>query len=324
METTDTGLPPRFSGLVPAGTDGTGHEARHRHPSVSAGSGAETPSILADALPTLARVHGVVRLPAWDLAVECVEEALDSGVAPSLQRLGRPAQLGALPSFIAALEEDEDPAEAAADFARERRASGSLPPRSSRSSSPSAASSNATASSGRARQSTAASWGMSRAPSRVRRPGNGRDALTGLLDRSTVHAQVTVEAARARRYRGSVAFVLFDLDCSAERADRDRLLRAFATSLTGALRETDVAGRVGGAEFAAVLPAAGSTGADAFVLRVRRELADGVSVERRHRLLPRRVCDRRAAPPEGRAPPLLGQSGQGRVARQRGAADGTG
>ena len=34
----------------------------------AAGSGAEA-CILADALPTLMTVHGVVRLPAWDLAV---------------------------------------------------------------------------------------------------------------------------------------------------------------------------------------------------------------------------------------------------------------
>jgi hypothetical protein len=61
-------------------------------------------------------VHGVVRLSAWDLAVECVEEALGSGIAPSLERLGRPALLGSLSSFIPALEEDGDPVVAAAGF----------------------------------------------------------------------------------------------------------------------------------------------------------------------------------------------------------------
>jgi hypothetical protein len=127
METTDTGLPPRFSGLVPAGTDGTGHEARHRHPQFSAGSGAETEGILADGLPTLARVHAVVRLPAWDLAVEYVDEALDSGAVPSLERLARPAQLGSLPSFIAALDEDDDPGKLAGAFAGERERLGLAP-----------------------------------------------------------------------------------------------------------------------------------------------------------------------------------------------------
>jgi hypothetical protein len=49
-------------------------------------------------------VQGVVRLPAWDLAVESVDEALAAGVVPSLERLGRLGQLGSLPSFIAALD----------------------------------------------------------------------------------------------------------------------------------------------------------------------------------------------------------------------------
>jgi diguanylate cyclase (GGDEF)-like protein len=244
----------------------------------SAGSGAETPSILADALPTLARVHGVVRLPAWDLAVECVEEALDFGFAFSLQRLGRPAQLGALPSFIAALEEDEDPAEAGVDFARERASLGLAP----------AEIVAALLALGRVLErhgELGAGAAVDRCLVRYVEDavagaahGSGRDVLTGLLDRSAVHAQAAVEAARARRYRGSVALVLFHPDCSSERADRDRLLRAFAASLAGALRETDVAGRVDAAEFAAILPAAGPAGAEAFVSRVRRELPDGVSV----------------------------------------------
>ena len=75
--------------------------------------------ILADALPTLGRVHGVVRLPAWDLAVECVDEALAAGAVPSLERLGRLGQLGSLPSFIAALDERR----------RSRRGGGRLRPR---------------------------------------------------------------------------------------------------------------------------------------------------------------------------------------------------
>ena len=68
-----------------------------------------------------------MRLPAWDLAVECVEDALASGAVPSLERLGRLGQLGSLPSFIAALEEGDDPEGLADDFARERESLGLAP-----------------------------------------------------------------------------------------------------------------------------------------------------------------------------------------------------
>ena len=40
---------------------------------------------------------------AWDLASETVEEALRSGLAPSLEPLGRLGQVGSLPALVAAL-----------------------------------------------------------------------------------------------------------------------------------------------------------------------------------------------------------------------------
>ena len=70
---------------------------------------------------------GVVRTSAWDLAVECVEQALADGVVPSLERLGRLGQLGTLPSFVASLDGDEDPVELADDHARERESLGLAP-----------------------------------------------------------------------------------------------------------------------------------------------------------------------------------------------------
>jgi diguanylate cyclase (GGDEF)-like protein len=227
-----------------------------------------------------------VRLPAWDLAVECVDEALASGAVPSLERLGRLGQLGSLPSFIAALElgEDEDPAGAALDFAKERESLGLAP------------------------EEVAAELlvlgrvlerhGEVEARARVDRclvdyvervtgelaDSARRDPLTGLLNHRAFHAQLAAEAARARRYRGRVTLILFDLDRFKETNDReghqegDRLLRAFAAALTATLRETDVAGRVGGDEFAALLLAAGPGDVDAFVPRLRDDLPDGLSV----------------------------------------------
>jgi diguanylate cyclase (GGDEF)-like protein len=265
-------------------TGGTGHNARHRHPRWSVGSGAETRGILADALRTLNCVHGVVRLPAWDLAVECVDEALASGAVPSLERLGRLGQLGSLPSFIAALGEADDAAELAADFARERESMGLAPEE--------VASELLVLGRVLERHGEAAARAavdrclvdyVGRVTGELADCAR-RDALTGLLNHRAFHAQLAVEAARARRYRGRVALVLFDLDHFKETNDReghqegDRLLRAFAAALTGTLRETDVAGRLGGDEFAALLLAAGPPDVAAFVTRLRDRLPEGISV----------------------------------------------
>ena len=265
-------------------TGGTGRNARHRHPRWSAGSGAETPGILADALRTLDCVHGVVRLPAWDLAVECVDEALASGAVPSLERLGRLGQLGSLPSFIAALGEADDAAELATDFARERESMGLAPEEVA---SELLVLGRVLERHGEATARAAVDRCLVDYVGRV--TGEladcaRRDALTGLLNHRAFHAQLAVEAARARRYRGRVALVLFDLDHFKETNDReghqegDRLLRAFAAALTGTLRETDVAGRLGGDEFAALLLAAGPPDVAAFVTRLRDRIPEGISV----------------------------------------------
>ena len=244
----------------------------------------ELQGILADALPTLGCVHGVVRLPAWDLAVECVDETLASGAVPSLERLGRLGQLGSLPSFIAALEEDDDPLAAATDFARERESLGLAPAE--------------VAAELLVLGRVLERHGEAEARAAVDRCLVGyvervtaeladsarRDPLTGLLNHRAFHAQLSREAARARRYRGSVALVLFDLDHFKLTNDRhghqegDRLLRAFASALAGTLRETDVGGRVGGDEFAAILPTSGPADVDAFVARLRQRLPDGLAV----------------------------------------------
>jgi diguanylate cyclase (GGDEF)-like protein len=225
-----------------------------------------------------------VRLSAWDLAVECVEEALSSGVVPSLERLGRLGQLGSLPSLIAALEEDEDPGCLAADFARERESLGLSP-------------AEVTAEllvlgrvlgrrdelDARAAVDRCLVAYVERVTAELADSAR-RDPLTGLLNHRAFHAQLALEAARAHRYRGSVALVLFDLDRFKLTNDReghqegDRLLRAFASALTVTLRRTDVAGRVGGDEFAALLPTAGPPDVDAFLARLRRRLPPELSV----------------------------------------------
>jgi len=229
-------------------------------------------------------VQGVVRLSAWDLAVECVEEALATGVVPSLERLGRLGQLGSLPSFIAALGEDDDAAELAADFARERESLGLAPAEVAaelltlgrvleRHDEPEA----------RAVVDRCLVGYVGRVTAELADSAR-RDPLTGLLNHRAFHAQLAAEAARARRYRGRIALVLFDLDRFKETNDReghqegDRLLRAFASALAGTVRETDLAGRIGGDEFAALLLEAGPRDVDAFLDRLRAGLPEGLLV----------------------------------------------
>ena len=111
-----------------------------------------------------------------------------------------------------------------------------------------------------------------------------RDPLTGLLNHRAFHAQLSAETARARRYRGRVALVLFDLDHFKETNDRkghqegDRLLRAFARRSPG-----HCARRTRRAESAATSSplsclAAGPADVDAVVSRLRDRLPEGLSV----------------------------------------------
>jgi diguanylate cyclase (GGDEF)-like protein len=52
---------------------------------------------------TLSALGGNVRARGWDLAVETVREGLRDEVIPALARIGRAAQLGELPTFVAEL-----------------------------------------------------------------------------------------------------------------------------------------------------------------------------------------------------------------------------
>jgi diguanylate cyclase (GGDEF)-like protein len=90
------------------------------------------------------------------------------------------------------------------------------------------------------------------------------DSLTGLANRRSLEETLRVELARAARYGESVTIVLADLDDFKQVNDTyghqagDEVLKAFAATLRSTVRESDVAGRWGGEEFALVL-----TGTDA-------------------------------------------------------------
>jgi diguanylate cyclase (GGDEF)-like protein len=226
-------------------------------------------------------VAGVVKTSAWDLALECVDRAVEEGAVPSLERLGRLGQLGSLPSFVAALGGDDDPSALADDFARERESLGLAPGEVA----------GELLVLGRILDEhgeTEAREALDRciAAYVVRITGElsdraRHDPLTGLLNHEAFHARLGAEVARARRYRGRLAVVLLDLDSFKERNDReghqegDRLLRVFASALSGTARETDSVGRLGGDEFGALLLEADDDTVAAFLTRLQAGLEGG-------------------------------------------------
>jgi|SRR5579872_3056410 len=114
------------------------------------------------------------------------------------------------------------------------------------------------------------------------------DPLTGLWNRKAFDERLTMLAAITRRYGGSLALVLFDVDNFKQINDRfghaagDAALVHFARVLRQASRESDVVARLGGDEFAALLPQTDSAGATALAERFRKSLQSRVAVAGDH------------------------------------------
>jgi diguanylate cyclase (GGDEF)-like protein len=86
------------------------------------------------------------------------------------------------------------------------------------------------------------------------------DALTGLANRRALLERGAVAVTEAARQGRPIAAIAFDLDRFKEINDRfghpvgDAVLRAFAAAAVATLRPGDIVGRLGGEEFAVVLP----------------------------------------------------------------------
>jgi diguanylate cyclase (GGDEF)-like protein len=86
------------------------------------------------------------------------------------------------------------------------------------------------------------------------------DPLTGLANRRTAQERLASEAARSRRYGHPFTVVAFDLNHFKQINDQyghpagDLVLREFADKLASTVRLTDLAVRMGGDEFLALLP----------------------------------------------------------------------
>ncbi|MGH7200840.1 MAG: GGDEF domain-containing protein, partial [Planctomycetaceae bacterium] len=111
------------------------------------------------------------------------------------------------------------------------------------------------------------------------------DALTGLLNQQGLHERLDAEINRARRSAEPLSLAFIDCDHFKAANDRfghvvgDRLLQTVAETLAAHLRNYDAAARVGGDEFAVVLPGTTSEAGQ----HVARRLHDGLNaVMREH------------------------------------------
>jgi len=101
------------------------------------------------------------------------------------------------------------------------------------------------------------------------------DAKTGLLNAATWEREAGAEIARAVRTSSPLAVALLDLDRFKQINDTyghlvgDEVLRAIAATMSGLLREYDLAGRFGGEEFVMLLPQTRATDAFRIAERVR-------------------------------------------------------
>jgi diguanylate cyclase (GGDEF)-like protein len=262
----------------------------------------------------LAELGGELRATGWELALEIVEEGLRDDVIPSLARLGRVAQLGDMPTFIAELgREVETPqpermrvggplAAIARDHARRREQLGFAPRevvteflllrrvlwRFAATHVGELASGDVFEIQRRLNDTIdrlvveCVVAYFDRATAELAEQAR-RDPLTGLLNHQAFTDVLAGEVERATRYGHSLTLVFIDLDRFKHVNDTlghlagDRVLSRVGAVASSILRGSDVAGRMGGDEFAVLLLETGRHGGSRFVRRFRAGLAELVA-----------------------------------------------
>jgi diguanylate cyclase (GGDEF)-like protein len=129
----------------------------------------------------------------------------------------------------------------------------------------------------------------------ARRYGEARklaetDALTGLYNQRYFHETLRREVQRAQRYERNLALIVFDLDDFKAINDQighlagDRVLSQASERLREAVRSVDVACRIGGDEFAVILPESSAVDADQLYRRVHNAMRGTALGPEGHRL----------------------------------------
>ena len=105
------------------------------------------------------------------------------------------------------------------------------------------------------------------------------DSLTGLADRASFMQRAVAMISMARRYQEPLSLMVLDIDFLARinaehgRETGDRALALFASCLNAQMRLGDLAGRIGGEEFAVLMARTDAQGPTAFDQRMRNALA---------------------------------------------------
>jgi diguanylate cyclase (GGDEF)-like protein len=105
------------------------------------------------------------------------------------------------------------------------------------------------------------------------------DSLTGLVNRRAFFERTDSARLLATRLRSPIALMMIDIDHFKRLNDRfghatgDEALRVFAATAKQALRDHDIMGRLGGEEFALVLPGTDLEGAAQAAERLRQAVA---------------------------------------------------
>src|SRR6058998_2822487 len=105
------------------------------------------------------------------------------------------------------------------------------------------------------------------------------DALTGLHNRRYFHETLAREVARAHRYNRNLALIIFDLDDFKAINDRighlsgDGVLAEAAERVREVVRSADIACRVGGDEFAVILPESNLADGDQLYSRLQKAVS---------------------------------------------------
>jgi diguanylate cyclase (GGDEF)-like protein len=267
--------------------------------------------------PALEELSAEIQASAWDLALAVVDEGVADDQIPSLQRLGRLGQLGDMPTFIAELGRAlADPlaeervrhgsplAVQAREHARQREALGFAPreivteflllrrilwrfvaERAARLGSDDvlAVEQRLNPTIDRLVTECVVAY-FDRATSELAREAR-HDQLTGLLHHQAFMRELELELERAARYGHGLALVFLDLDRFKELNDTlghpvgDRMLQRLGALLRESLRGSDLAGRMGGDEFAAYLVEADEETGARFLERVKDRLDELVAAE---------------------------------------------
>lgn len=272
--------------------------------------------VLAELPGALSALGAELRANGWELALEVVEEGLTDDVVPSLVRLGRVAQLGDMPTFITELgREVERPmpermrvggplAAIARDHARQREALGFAPREvvteflllrrvlwrfvaehltGLESGDMIEIERRINDTIDRLVVDCVVAY-FDRATAELADQVR-RDPLTGLLNHQALSDVLALEVERARRYDHGLTIVFFDLDRFKEINDTlghmegDRVLHGVGTLASSMLRGSDVAGRMGGDEFAVLLLETDKHAGERFRRRLSEAAAELVSRE---------------------------------------------